>query len=317
MGIAALNFAEGKDNITMKLLLLTVFATVGLAISESEPEAKPGLAYLPYYGYYGYYPYYHYKGLGVAAHPTGTSWTQRSVQFRRKRSPDAPVFPSIEGVFGTPHNSAVGTTTRGFPRAKRSAEANVALPPPAFGGEVFGATHNSWVGPTTWGFPSTKAKRSAEPEANPGLLHYPYFYHPLPVVYAIKPLAPASENVFGATHNSAVGTTTWGFPSTKAKRSAEANVPLPDPTYGDVFGATHNSWVGTTTWGFPSTKSKRSADPEANPGLFHYPYFYHPLPVVYAIKPLAPASENVFGATHNSAVGTTTWGFPSTKAKRS
>merc|ERR1712168_389015 len=154
--IAALNFAEGKDNITMKLLLLTVFATVGLALSESEPEAKPGLAYLPYYGYYGYYPYYHYKGLGVAAHPTGTSWTQRSVQFRRKRSPDAPVFPSIEGVFGTPHNSAVGTTT--------------------------------------WGFPSTKAKRSAEPEANPGLFHYPYLYHP--VVYAIKPIVhefPASE----------------------------------------------------------------------------------------------------------------------------
>merc|ERR1711935_346075 len=219
MGIAALNFAEGKDNITMKLLLLTVFATVGLAISESEPEAKPGLAYLPYYGYYGYYSYFHYKGLGVAAHPTGSSWTQRSVQFRRKRSPDAPVFPSIEGVFGTPHNSAVATTTWGFPRTKRSAEAP------------------SW--------------------------------------------SPVFGDVFGTTHNSAVGTTTWGFPSTKAKRSAEANVPLPDPTYGDVFGATHNSWVGTTTWGFPSTKSKRSADPEANPGLFHYPYFYHPVPVVY------------------------------------
>merc|ERR1711935_1306365 len=252
MGIAALNFAEGKDNITMKLLLLTVFATVGLAISESEPEAKPGLAYLPYYGYYGYYPYFHYKGHGVAAHPTGTSWTQRSVQFRRKRSPDAPVFPSIEGVFGTPHNSAVGTTTWGFPRAKRSAAAPSWSP--VFG-DVFGTTHNSAVGTTTWGFPSTKAKRSAEPEANPGLLHYPYFYHPLPVVYAIKPLAPASENVFGATHNSAVGTTTWGFPSTKAKRSAE---------------------------------------PEANPGLFHYPYLYHPVPVVYAIKPIVhefPASE--------------------------
>merc|ERR1711935_709553 len=278
MGIAALNFAEGKDNITMKLLLLTVFATVGLAISESEPEAKPGLAYLPYYGYYGYYPYYHYKGLGVAAHPTGTSWTQRSVQFRRKRSPDAPVFPSIEGVFGTPHNSAVGTTTWGFPRAKRSAEADVALPPPAFGGEVFGATHNSWVGPTTWGFPSTKAKRSAEPEANPGLLHYPYFYHPMPVVYAIKPLAPASENVFGATHNSAVGTTTWGFPNTKAKRSAE---------------------------------------PEANPGLFHYPYLYHPVPVVYAIKPIVhefPASEGegvaAYAGDATATIGSTTWGFP-------
>merc|ERR1711935_1072274 len=217
MGIAALNFAEGKDNITMKLLLLTVFATVGLAISESEPEAKPGLAYLPYYGYYGYYPYYHYKGLGVAAHPTGTSWTQRSVQFRRKRSPDAPVFPSIEGVFGTPHNSAVGTTSWGFPRAKRSAEAPSWSP--VFG-DVFGTTHNSSVGTTTWGFPSTKAKRSAEPEANPGLFHYPYLYHPVPVVYAIKPIVhefPASEGegvaAYGGDATATIGSTTWGFPA--------------------------------------------------------------------------------------------------------
>ena len=146
-------------------------------MAESEPEADPGLVY------YGYYPYL-YRPLGVAAHPgTATSWTQRSAQFRRKRA--APVFPSIDGVFGTPHGSAVATTTWGFPstKAKRSAEP---LPPPSYV-SIFGETHNSGVAATTWGFPSTKAKRSAEPEANPGLLYHPYGYLPVPVVYAVKP----------------------------------------------------------------------------------------------------------------------------------
>merc|ERR1712066_72227 len=174
--IAALNYAEGKDNITMKLLLLTVFATVGLAVAESEAEAKPGLAYLPY-GYYGYVPLVYTLG-GVAAHPgAATSWTQRSAQGaagRRSRSAEAPVFPGIDAVFGHPHHSAVGTTT--------------------------------------WGFPKTK--RSAEPEPNPGFLYHPYVYA-LPVVKPIVHAFPASEGEGVAAHpndaTATIGTTTWGF----------------------------------------------------------------------------------------------------------
>merc|ERR1712050_351137 len=261
---------RGQRLITMKLILLTVFATVGLALAESEPEAGHAISYLPYYGYYGYWPYF-YKSLGVAAHPTGTSWTQRSVQFRRKRSPDAPVFPSIEAPFGTPHGSAVAPTTWGFPsvKAKRSAEAPVfpSIDAP------FGIPHSSAVAPTTWGFPGTKAKRSAEPEANPGLIYYPYAY---PLVY-IKPA------VF--------------------------------PSIDGVFGKGHSSAVETTTFGYPSTKEKRSAEPEANPGLLYYPYLL-PVPVVHAVEPIVhkfPESEGegvaAYAGDATAKIGTTTWGF--------
>ena len=41
----------------------------GIGKRSAEPE--------PYYGYYGYYPY---RFGGVAGHPTGISYTQRSPQ---------------------------------------------------------------------------------------------------------------------------------------------------------------------------------------------------------------------------------------------
>ena len=171
-----------------------------------------------------------------------TTWGFPSV--KAKRSAEAPVFPSIEAPFGTPHGSAVAPTTWGFPsvKAKRSVEAPV-FPIKA----PFGIPHSSAVAPTTWGFPGTKAKRSAEPEANPGLYYLPAY----PLVYAIKPA------VF--------------------------------PSIDGVFGKGHSSAVETTTFGYPSTKEKRSAEPEANPGLLYYPYLL-PVPVVHAVEPIGKST---------------------------
>merc|ERR1711997_668773 len=95
-----------SKSITMKLILLTALAAVALA--EPEAEAR-------YYGYnpgfYGYnygsygYPYgsYGYRayGRGIAGHPTGTSFTYRSVQgLRGKRSAEADAEPRYYGYGG-------------------------------------------------------------------------------------------------------------------------------------------------------------------------------------------------------------------------
>jgi len=146
---------------------------------------------------------------GVLPNGVGFSSTCYGCYGRRKRS--APVFPSIDGVFGIPHNSAVATTTWGFPRAKRSAEAPVF---PSIDG-VFGIPHNSAVATTTWGFPRVKRSPEAEPEAKPGLLYNPYpyglpFYH-VPVV----PVVPVIKGDGIAAHpNGATafrGATTYGY----------------------------------------------------------------------------------------------------------
>merc|ERR1712168_100458 len=246
---------RGQRHITMKLLLLTVSATVGLALAEPEAPVFPSID-APF-------------GTPHSSAVAPTIWGFPSV--KAKRSAEAPVFPSIEAPFGTPHGSAVAPTTWGFPsvKAKRSAEAPVfpSIDAP------FGIPHSSAVAPTTWGFPGTKAKRSAEPEANPGLYYIPAY----PLVYAIKPA------VF--------------------------------PSIDGVFGKGHSSAVETTTFGYPSTKEKRSAEPEANPGLLYHPYLL-PVPVVYAVEPIVhkfPESEGegvaAYAGDATAKIGTTTWGF--------
>merc|ERR1712168_264506 len=189
---------RGQRHITMKLLLLTVSATVGLALAEPEAPVFPSID-APF-------------GTPHSSAVAPTTWGFPSV--KAKRSAEAPVFPSIEAPFGTPHGSAVAPTTWGFPsvKAKRSVEAPV-FPIKA----PFGIPHSSAVAPTTWGFPGTKAKRSAEPEANPGLLYYPYLL-PVPVVHAVKPIVhkfPESEGegvaAYAGDATAKIGTTTWGF----------------------------------------------------------------------------------------------------------
>merc|ERR1712110_478665 len=79
---------------------------------SAEADAVPG-----YYGYgsYGYnrgsygYPYglgYRAYGPGIAGHPTGTSFTYRSVQgLRGKRSAEADAEP---GYYGYPYGGSYG-----------------------------------------------------------------------------------------------------------------------------------------------------------------------------------------------------------------
>merc|ERR1712087_163654 len=112
---------RGHINITMKLILLTVFVAVSL--TNAVPEAEPGLAYFHNpFGHYAFAPYgfapYVYavptlpellalEGTdeGVGAHPAGaTSWTQRSAQGaseRRRRSAEPEADPAL--VYGYPY----------------------------------------------------------------------------------------------------------------------------------------------------------------------------------------------------------------------
>merc|ERR1719273_2705982 len=158
---------------------------------SAEPSAEPHG-----YGFYGYHPYayglYHPyafrhhvaavaapEGTGVAGHPGGaTSFVSRSPQGLGKRSAEEPA--EDDKVYGAGHNSYVGQTVWGFPRAKRSAEevaapaAHVAVAHPYFGyyGHQLG-----WPSFRAPGFSSTvwgaRGKRSAEAEPGYGYYGYP------------------------------------------------------------------------------------------------------------------------------------------------
>merc|ERR1712213_299275 len=221
--IAALKSTEGiLSTKMMKLLLLTCLAAVALAepyygypyyhqlqwpsvrapgfsatcwgcrgkrSADAEPEAEADAYYgYPYYGYgYGYRtPGYGY-GRGVAGHPTGVSYTQRSPQGIGKRSAEepkeeaaAPAGSSFEYALPGTKSFAKLEASYLFPHyqgnlGKRSADdepaAKEAAPAMAYGIHPNGG--KSFVGQTVWGFP--RSKRSAEPGYYYG---YPgYGYH--------------------------------------------------------------------------------------------------------------------------------------------
>jgi len=146
---------------------------------SAEPE--------PYYGYpfYGYYGYGY--GRGVAGHPTGVSYTQRSPQGIGKRSAEepkeeaaAPAGSSFEYALPGTKSFAKLEASYLFPHyqgnlGKRSADeepaTEEAAPAMAYGIHPKGG--KSFVGQTVWGFP--RSKRSAEPGYYYG---YPgYGYH--------------------------------------------------------------------------------------------------------------------------------------------
>merc|ERR1712029_1164027 len=168
--IAALKLSEGKTkkiSITMNgFLLLTTLASVALAD--------------PYYGYghpYGY-------GPGIAFHPTGTSYTQRSPQGIGKRSADAEPHYGY-GQYAWPSATGYGFTSTCYGcRGKRSAEpSSYEYANPGVGsftkaeadaepgyGYGYGYGHGYGYG----GYGHHYGKRSAEP-------HYGYAgvaYHP-------------------------------------------------------------------------------------------------------------------------------------------
>ena len=150
-----------------------------MLLFTAEPE--------PYYGYpfYGYYGYGY--GRGVAGHPTGVSYTQRSPQGIGKRSAEepkeeaaAPAGSSFEYALPGTKSFAKLEASYLYPHyqgnlGKRSADeepaTEEAAPAMAYGIHPNGG--KSFVGQTVWGFP--RSKRSAEPGYYYG---YPgYGYH--------------------------------------------------------------------------------------------------------------------------------------------
>merc|ERR1712241_353725 len=105
---------------------------------SAEADAEP--AYYGYgsYGYNGYYGHqygfgYRAYGPGIAGHPTGTSFTYRSVQgLRGKRSAEADAEP---GYYGYPYGGSYGYNygSYGYPHGSygyRSYGRGIAGPPP-------------------------------------------------------------------------------------------------------------------------------------------------------------------------------------------
>ncbi len=114
---------------------------------SAEPSAEPE----PYYGY----PYFGLYGPGVAGHPTGISYTQRSPQGIGKRSADPEPYYGY-GFYGygpgiAHHGYGATSYTHRSPQGigKRSADPE---PYYGYGGYGYhGYGGRSYVGRTIWG----------------------------------------------------------------------------------------------------------------------------------------------------------------------
>jgi len=136
---------------------------------------------------------------GVAAHPYGISYTQRTPQGLGKREAEEPALATHPNG-GT---SFVGRTVWGFPVEKREAGEEPALATHPNGG-------TSFVGSTVWGFPVEKREAGEEP-------------------------ALATHPNGGTSY---VGETVWGFPAAKAveKRDAEVAVAYSNRSPQGAYG---------------------------------------------------------------------------------
>merc|ERR1712029_763412 len=240
--IAALKLSEGKIkkiSITMNgFLLLTTLASVALAD--------------PYYGYghpYGY-------GPGIAFHPTGTSYTQRSPQGIGKRSAEAEPHYGY-GQYAWPSATGYGFTSTCFGcRGKRSAEpSSYEYANPGVGSFTKVSApylFPHFVGPLT--------KRSAEADAEPHYGYAGYGYGLSGYSYArfgghylgkrsadAEPEAEAEADAEPGYYGHGYGYGGYGYGHHYGKRSAE-------PHYGYGLGvAVHpghaTSYVAPTTWG--------------------------------------------------------------------
>merc|ERR1711935_892224 len=95
MGIAALNNAEGKY-ITMKLLLLTVFAAVALADESAEEGATPAVAPVAVYPHQLHWPGVY--GIGL----NGVGFSSQCFGCRGKRSAEAEPEAEASPFYGHP-----------------------------------------------------------------------------------------------------------------------------------------------------------------------------------------------------------------------
>merc|ERR1712156_384968 len=188
--IAALKNTEGKD-IIMKLLLLTVFATVALAEEAAEmaaEEAKP--AVVPVLAY----NQLHWPGVyGVTADGRGFS----SQTWGARPAFTIPAHPWYR----------IG---------KRSADAEPeAKPGLAYGYPYYGYGYHPHALPLVHVTPDLTLKGDGV-AADPGLVygyvpHYPLVYHAVaPVVAPIAGEGVAAHPNLGT---SKVSPTTWGFPA--------------------------------------------------------------------------------------------------------
>jgi len=226
---------RGHRNITMKLLLLTVFAAVALAEEVAEVEEVAKSAVVPL----GYYPYAYNQLHWPAVY--GIGYSSQCWGCRGKRSADP--APGVSPYF--PGNIKMEDVNYGKTQikylSKRSAEAEpyYGFLPYGYGLPFYygvpaltlpelstGINDDKTVGvaahpgdATAWTQRSAQGaygRRKREAEADPGLLgygYYPYAYHPYAV--HVVPVVPAIKGDGVAAHPKAgtsfVAPTTWGF----------------------------------------------------------------------------------------------------------
>merc|ERR1711981_85870 len=206
MGIrcsSELRRGQRYHHITMKLLLLTVFAAVALA-EEAAEEAAPAVATVavhPFHqlhwpGYYGY---------GFSSQCWGC---------RGKRSAEA--GPEAEADPGLFYGHPFGYY--GYAPPVYVVKPDLTLPGKDEGVAAHPNDGTAWTQRSAQGAYAGLVVGRKRRSADPGLLYHPYAYHHLPVYHHIVPVAPAVAPIAGegvAAHPNAgtskVGPTTWGF----------------------------------------------------------------------------------------------------------
>merc|ERR1712223_231441 len=193
---------RGHIYITMKLILLTVFAAVALAEdapAETEaaaPVAKAfvysGLHQLHWPGYYGH---------GFSSQCWGC---------RGKRSAEAEPEADPGLVYGHPFGYY------GFAPPVYVVKPDLTLAGKDEGVAAHPGDATAWTQRSAQGAYAGLVVGRKRRSADPGLLYHPYAYH-LPVYHSIVPVAPAVAPISGegvAAHPNAgtskVGPTTWG-----------------------------------------------------------------------------------------------------------
>merc|ERR1712121_154275 len=226
--VAALNYAEGKD-ITMKLLLLTVFAAVALAEEAAEEAAPAVVAIHPYNQLHWPASY----GVGYSSQVWGARPVYRPVyHLVGKRSaeaePEAEADPGL--VYGHPFGYY------GIAPPVYVVKPDLTLPGMDEGVAAHPNAGTAWTQRSAQGASAALVVGRKRRSADPGLLYHPYAYH-LPVYQSIVPVAPAVAPIAGegvAAHPNAgtskVSPTTWGFPSRK-RRSADPGLLYHPYTY--------------------------------------------------------------------------------------
>merc|ERR1712172_445572 len=208
---------RGHRNITMKLLLLTVFAAVALAeeVAEVEEVAKSAVVPLAY-------PYAYNQLHWPAVYGVGYSSQCWGCRGKRSADPAPGVSPPFPGNIKMEDIDYGKTQIKYLSKRSAEAEPYYGFLPYGYGLPFYyGVAAHPETDATAWTQRSAQGlgRRKREAEADPGLLgygYYPYAYHPI-AYHAVKvvPVVSAIEGDGVAAHPNAgtsfVGPTTWGF----------------------------------------------------------------------------------------------------------